>query len=122
VGKKKTKNISIIDQDMDIEGTLSSTGKLIIRGRFSGTIDADTVIIAKGGQVTSTGSRVSSMTIGGNFAGELSVSKELIVLSSGICSGNVECHDLVVENGGVLNARVICKAAAELTETLEKHQ
>ena len=48
------------------------------------------------------------MTIGGTFEGEIRASKELIILSTGNCSGKVVCKDFVVEAGGVLNAQVNC--------------
>jgi len=117
VAKKNTKNLSIIDQELKIEGSISSSGKLIIRGRVTGTIDGDVVIIAKEGQVNSSATTVSSITIGGHFQGELSAAKELIILSTGNCAGKVECQDLIVENGGILNAEVSCKNAATLSNS-----
>mmetsp|Transcript_27598 Transcript_27598/g.12846 ORF Transcript_27598/g.12846 Transcript_27598/m.12846 type:complete len:84 (+) Transcript_27598:350-601(+) len=54
------------------------------------------------------------MTIGGSFQGEVIASKELIILSTGVCVGKVECKDFVVENGGVLNAEVFCKRSSKL--------
>lgn len=114
MGKKNDKNLSIIDKELKIDGSISSTGKLIIKGRINGTIDGDEVIIAEDGQVTSSATKVSSITIGGNFKGEVTASKELIILSTGTCAGKVECKDLIVENGGVLNAEVSCKTSSKL--------
>lgn len=117
MGKKNYKNLSIIDRELKIEGSISSTGKLIIKGQVTGTIDGDVVIVAEDGRVTSSATNVSSITIGGSFQGELIASRELIILSTGICSGKVECKDLMVENGGILNADVSCKSSsAVLTE------
>ena len=115
MGKKNTKNLSIIDKELKIEGSISSTGKLIIKGQINGTIDGDVVIIAEDGQVNSSATKVSSITIGGNFQGEVSASKELIILATGRCAGKVECKDLIVENGGILNAEVSCKTSSKLS-------
>lgn len=115
MGKKNNKNLSIIDKELKIEGSISSTGKLIIKGQINGTIDGDVVIIAEDGQVNSSQTKVSSITIGGNFQGEVSASKELIILSTGRCAGKVECKDLIVENGGILNAEVSCKTSSTLS-------
>ena len=52
--------------------------------------------------------------IGGKFQGELTASKDLIILASGRCTGKVEYQDLVVENGGILNAEVLCKTSSKL--------
>lgn len=99
---------------MKIEGSISSTGKLIIKGQVTGAIEGDVVIIAEDGQVNSSSTKVSSLTIGGNFQGEVDASKELIILSTGTCAGRVQCQDLIVENGGVLNADVACKSAGKM--------
>jgi len=114
VGKNNSKNLSIIDKELKIEGSIASSGKLIIKGEVTGTIDGDTVIIAEGGKVDSNGATVASITIGGYFQGELSASKELIILSTGVCAGKVECKDLIVENGGILNAEVSCKTSSKV--------
>jgi len=99
-------NLSIIDRDLRIDGSLTSKGKLIIKGSLKGTIDGEIVVIAKEGKVDAD-AKVSSMTIGGSFRGEISATKELIILSTGRCEGKVECKDLIVENGGILNAEVV---------------
>jgi len=119
VGKKNYKNLSIIDRELKIEGSIKSTGKLIVKGQITGTIEGDVVIIAKDGRVNSSATKVSSITIGGDFQGDLSASRELIVLSTGICSGKVACKDLIVENGGILNAEVSCKTANSLSQEKE---
>lgn len=115
MGKQNSKNLSIIDKELKIEGSISSSGKLIIKGQVTGTIDGDVVIIAEDGQVNSSATKVSSITIGGNFQGEVTASKELIILATGKCAGKVECKDLIVENGGVLNAEVSCKTSSRLS-------
>jgi len=117
--KKSYKNLSIIDRELKIEGSIKSAGKLIIKGQVNGTIEGDVVIIAKDGRVNSSATKVSSMTIGGDFQGNLSASRELIVLSTGICSGKVACKDLIVENGGILNAEVSCKTTNSLSTEKE---
>jgi len=115
VKPKTNKNLSIIDKELKIEGSISSVGQLIIKGQVTGTIEGDVVIIAEEGRVHSSSTRVSSITIGGNFQGDVVATKELIILSTGTCAGKVECRDLIVENGGVLNAEVTCKTTSTLT-------
>ncbi|MCP4671968.1 MAG: polymer-forming cytoskeletal protein [Desulfobacula sp.] len=114
MGKKNSQNLSIIDKELKIEGSISSRGKLIIKGQVTGTIKGDVVIIAEDGLVDSSATEVSSITIGGNFQGEVTASKELIILATGTCAGKVECKDLIVENGGILNAEVSCKTSSKL--------
>lgn len=115
MGKKNSKNLSIIDRELKIEGSISSSGKLIIKGQVTGTIEGEVVVIAEGGLVNSSATKVSSITIGGNFQGEVAASRELIILATGVCAGKVECKDLIVENGGILNAEVSCKTSSKLS-------
>ena len=112
--RRNKKNLSIIDKELKIDGSIESCGKLIIKGQVKGTIDADVVIIAQDGEVSSTLTKVSSLTIGGSFKGELHASKELIILATGSCEGKVVCQDLIVENGGMLNADISCKTSSKM--------
>lgn len=105
--KNKSKDFSIIDKELTVDGTISSKGKLVIKGVVKGTLIGETVIIAEEGKVFAD-TKASSMTIGGTFEGEIRASKELIILSTGNCSGKVVCKNFVVEAGGVLNAQVNC--------------
>lgn len=103
----KSKNISIIDQGAIVDGTFSCKGRLVIKGTVKGTLLGDIVIIAKEGAVYAD-IKAASITIGGIFEGEINGADELIILSTGNCSGKIICKDLAVEAGGVLNAEVTC--------------
>ncbi|MEA2060646.1 MAG: polymer-forming cytoskeletal protein [Thermodesulfobacteriota bacterium] len=119
MGKKNRMNLSIIDKDLKIDGSIVSRGKLIIKGSIKGAMEGEIVIIAQEGKVHSD-AKVSSMTIGGQFKGDICASKELIILSTGSCSGKVQCKDLIVENGGILNAEVSCKTSQKQVKAEEK--
>ena len=112
--RRNTKNLSIIYKELKIDGSIESCGKLIIKGQVKGTINGDVVIIAQDGEVNSNLTKVSSLTIGGSFKGELIASNELIILATGSCAGKVVCQDLIVENGGVLNADISCKTSSKM--------
>ncbi len=109
----KSKNLSIIDRDIVVDGTISSKGQLVIKGTVKGTINGETIVIAEEGAVYCD-IKVTGITIGGTFEGALEASEELIILSTGYCAGHVECKDLIVESGGVLNAEVTCKTTRKL--------
>ena len=109
----KSKNFSIIDKGLTVDGTVSCKGKLIIKGVVRGKLEGETVIIADEGAAYSE-TTVRSMTIGGKFEGHIQASDELIILSSGVCTGKVICKNLVVEAGGILNAEVKCTNFQEI--------
>jgi len=104
----KSKNFSIIDKGLTVEGTVSCKGQLVIKGTVKGILEGETVVIAEDGAAY-TDTKVASITIGGIFEGKVAASEELIILSTGKCSGTVVCKNLVVEAGGLLNAEVSCK-------------
>lgn len=101
----KDKQLSIIDDGFSFEGTITFSGSLLVRGKMTGKLDGQTVTIAEEGRVEADVT-VDSMTIGGRFDGELRARSELVILPTGSCSGKVECRNLVVQEGGMLNAHV----------------
>jgi cytoskeletal protein CcmA (bactofilin family) len=105
--KNDEKKFSIIDDGFTVEGMVVGKGRLVIKGTVKGNVDGDNVVIAQEGSVFAE-TRAVSMTIGGIFDGQLVVQKELVILSTGKCSGQVKCNHLVLEAGGVLNASVSC--------------
>ena len=114
---KPSKEFSIIDKDLTVEGNLSSKGKLVIKGTVRGRLNGETVIIAEEGSVFAE-TKIASMTIAGVFEGNVTASKELAILSTGKCSGKVVCKDLMIEARGVLNAQVKC-TSLEASDTEE---
>jgi cytoskeletal protein CcmA (bactofilin family) len=110
--KSKSKDFSIIDKELTVDGKVSTKGKLVIKGVVKGTLTGDVVVIAEEGAVFAD-TKVTSMTIGGTFEGEIEASKELIILPTGKCSGRVICKDFIVEPGGILNAQVNCITDSE---------
>lgn len=101
---KKT-SLSIIDDGIAVEGSIEFTGELLIRGRLTGKVSGDTVTIADEG-VVKADMKIKRMTVGGRFDGEVQAAEELVVLPNGQCRGKVICKNLVVQDGGILNADV----------------
>ncbi|MEJ2657022.1 MAG: polymer-forming cytoskeletal protein [Desulfobacterales bacterium] len=107
-----SKDFSIIDKELTVDGTIHTRGRLIVKGVVKGTVTGKNIVIAEEGSVYAD-VKVASMTIGGTFEGEIRALKELIILATGKCSGKVVCKDLVVETGGILNAQVTCLSAKD---------
>ena len=96
---------SVIDTDMEVEGNFVCDGQLVIRGTLKGSIQAERVVISDH-SVVAADTKVKSMVIGGKFEGDITASDEVTILSTGVCSGKVECRNLVIEAGGIINAEV----------------
>jgi cytoskeletal protein CcmA (bactofilin family) len=110
--KNISQDFSIIDKELTVDGTISTNRRLIVKGVVKGTVIGENVVIAEEGSVYAD-TKVASITIGGTFEGEISASKEMIILSTGKCTGKVVCKDLVIENGAILNAEVTCLSAKD---------
>ena len=102
---RKKKFLSIVDDGFSFEGTIQFAGELLIRGRVGGKLTGETVTIAEEG-IAHADMSVDRITIGGRFEGDVHAAEELVVLPTGQCSGRVHCRNLVVHEGGRLNAEV----------------
>ena len=96
---------SIVNKGVLVDGNVSVKGKIVVSGILKGTLAAKTVIISEDGAVNAK-IHAAHITIAGKFKGEIKATSELIILQTGICSGNVLCKNLIVKSGGVLNANV----------------
>ena len=105
--EKKSNDFSIIDKGLTVEGTVCCKGKLIVKGTLKGKLNGENVIIAKDGAVYADTTAIN-ISVGGIFEGVIRSVHELVILSSGICSGKVNCQSLALEPGGILNAEVNC--------------
>lgn len=103
----KNSNISIFDSELRLKGAFSFKGRLIMKGSFEGTIAGGNLVIAEEGVVLAE-INAENVTIGGQFEGYITALNEVVILSTGICSGKISCKSLVVETGGLLNGDIRC--------------
>lgn len=101
----KTQKFSIIDRGLTVEGMVQGQGQLVVKGTIKGKLTGEEVVVAEEGAVEAE-TTAKRITIGGRFEGQLEATETLTILSTGSCSGDVTCKELVVEAGGALNARV----------------
>ncbi len=118
--KDENGDLSIFDRHLTVQGEVLSRGRLVIKGMITGTLQGQTVIIAAEGRVQAD-TTVRQMTIAGRFEGRLEVAEDLVILATGLCSGQVICRHFTVEAGGVLNAEVTCTAGQEEQSSVEEH-
>ena len=83
-----SKDFSIIDKELTVDGNIRTRGRLIVKGVVKGTIIGENVVIAEEGSVFAD-VKVARMTISGSFEGEIRALKELIILATGKCSGKI---------------------------------
>ena len=101
------KKLSIVEKGLTIEGSVSFKGRIFINGTVKGTLVGDHIVVTEEGVVEAE-TRASFITIGGIFRGRLTVSEKLVLLSTGNCSGIIECREVEMEPGAVLNGEINC--------------
>ncbi len=106
--KEENKRFSIIDEGFSVEGSVSGKGRLVIKGRVKGVVSGQQVVIAEEGEVRAD-VKVDELTIGGSYQGRIDAGGTVTILASGRCAGEVSCRDLIVEQGGKLDASVSVK-------------
>ncbi|BBO79188.1 hypothetical protein DSCW_66050 [Desulfosarcina widdelii] len=106
--KDKGSKFSIIDKGMTVEGSVVGNGNLVVKGVVKGTLTGESVVISEEGHIAAD-THAQTMTVGGSFEGRVETTGQLVILSTGKCSGEIVCGDLVVEAGGRLDAKVSCK-------------
>ena len=80
--KNELKDFSIINKELTIDGTVSTNGRLIIKGVIKGTLVGKDVVIAEQVSVYAD-AQVESVTIAGIFEGQIRASKEFSSLTTG---------------------------------------
>ena len=106
--KDSGNKFSIIDIGMTVDGSVVGKGNLVVKGTVKGTLSGESVVISEEGHIAAD-TQARTMTIGGSFEGLVEIAEQLVILSTGKCSGEIVCGDLVVEAGGRLDAKVSCQ-------------
>ena len=105
--KRSRKKRSVVEKGLTLDGNVTFQGQLVVNGTVKGQLSCDDLVIAQGGRVMAE-TRASTITIGGVFQGNLNLTGQLLLLSTGKCSGTIKCRDMALEPGGALNGNIVC--------------
>jgi cytoskeletal protein CcmA (bactofilin family) len=103
--KLKREQLSIIDKDLNIEGTLQFKGKVLVAGTLRGDLLGERALTVKGSYMCAD-VKVDEISIGGTFEGNIIAHKRLRILNTGNVTGTLFCNTLIIEAGGMLNGQV----------------
>ena len=102
--KDKIKNVetcSQLDGDGIFEGKYKTSGTVLLKNTFKGTLISEQAIIDEGG-VFDGDLECSELIISGDVNGKIR-SKSIIIMESGKLSGDVSYKQLAVFEGGIIN-------------------
>lgn len=97
-----TTAVSRLDPEAVFRGMIEASGTFEIAGRVEGDVDAETLVIARGGQVTGEVA-ADSMTIAGAFKGTLRC-KSLTITDTATVEGEIHYERVAIETGASVEA------------------
>jgi len=98
---------SLLDSNLAVTGDLQTAGSLRIEGRLEGSIlKADSVVIGVGATVTGD-VHAREVVLGGTLTGNLHASERVELQATAVVTGDVHTVSVLIQEGGVVNGRVI---------------
>jgi cytoskeletal protein CcmA (bactofilin family) len=106
---------SIIGEGSEFKGEFKINGLLRVDGRFTGTIETDgKVLIGQAGEaVTDITARI--VIIGGTVRGNIYATERVILLSTGVVTGNIITPGIVMEEGSTFEGQCVINKRPEKT-------
>ena len=112
---------SLLDAQLVITGDLDTAGSLRIDGKLEGNVRrADTVVLGVG--ATMTGDvHAREVVIGGSITGNIHATDRVELQATAIVTGDVLTQTILVQEGGVVNGRVLMRPPEESNPAATLH-
>jgi cytoskeletal protein CcmA (bactofilin family) len=103
---------SLLDVNLAVTGDLQTAGSLRIEGRLEGSIlKADSVVIGVGASVSGD-IHAREVVLGGTLTGNIHASERVELQATAVVTGDVHTVSVLIQEGGVVNGRVIMSPPA----------
>ena len=96
---------TILSSDIDFSGTLRFEKPFLIRGRVSGEISAQGLLVVDDQAVVNANINASRVIIRGQVKGNVTATEKVEVTITGKLVGNVTAPEIFMETGCVFNGR-----------------
>jgi cytoskeletal protein CcmA (bactofilin family) len=96
---------TILSADIDFSGTLSFEKSFLIRGRLTGEIEAQGLLVVDEGAVVDANIKGSKVVIRGAVMGDVTAAEKVEVSVTGRLKGNITAPEVSMETGCVFNGR-----------------
>ncbi|MDR0314175.1 MAG: polymer-forming cytoskeletal protein [Treponema sp.] len=96
---------TILSSDIEFSGTLTFDKPFLIRGRLSGDISAQSLLVVDEGAVVEANIKASRVIIRGSVKGDVTAAEKVEVTVTGKLHGNVTAPEIFMETGCVFNGR-----------------
>ena len=112
---------SLLDAQLAVTGDLDTTGSLRIDGKLEGNVRrADTVVLGVGAAMSGD-VHAREVVIGGTIIGNVHATERVELLATAIVTGDILTQTILVQEGGVVNGRVLMRPPEEAVPTATLH-
>lgn len=94
---------TILSEDIDFSGTLVFEKPFLIRGRLSGEIESQGLLVIDEGAVVEANINAAKVVIRGSVKGNVTATEKMELSATGKLAGNVTAPEVSMETGCVFN-------------------
>ena len=96
---------TVLSEDIDFSGTLNFEKSFLIRGKLSGVINANGLLVIDDKAVVNADISTTRVIIRGYVKGDITASEKVEITVSGRLEGNVVAPEIFMETGCKFNGR-----------------
>ncbi|UVI31633.1 bactofilin family protein [Paenibacillus spongiae] len=111
--KRQSSTDTLIGPGTTVEGHLLSEANIRIEGEYRGEITCQGDVIIGEGGVARANITSKDVTVAGKVIGDIVTSGRLTITASGQLHGSVTTHNLLIQDGGLLNGTCTMEKTAE---------
>jgi len=112
---------SLLDSQLSLTGDLETSGSLRIDGKLDGSIRrADTVVLGVGASMSGD-VYAREVVIGGTITGNVHATERVELQATAIVTGDILTQTILVQEGGVVNGRVLMRPPEGSGESATLH-
>jgi cytoskeletal protein CcmA (bactofilin family) len=113
---------SLLDSQLSLTGDLDTAGSLRIDGKLDGTIRrADTVVLGVGASMSGD-VHAREVVIGGTLTGNVHATERVELQATAIVTGDILTQTILVQEGGVVNGRVLMRPPEGTSASGAQHE
>ncbi|MFL5619332.1 MAG: polymer-forming cytoskeletal protein [Gemmatimonadaceae bacterium] len=112
---------SLLDAQLVVTGDLDTGGSLRIDGKLEGNVRrADTVVLGVGAAMSGD-VNAREVVIGGTIVGNVFATERVELQATAIVTGDIITQTILVQEGGVVNGRVLMRPPGDDSPTATMH-
>ena len=108
---------TVIGPSVMIKGNFNSQGDIVIEGVLRGDVKTSSNIFVGDKAKVTANIDAKTARIGGEVKGNIKIKHHLNIVASARVHGDIECESLAVENGAIINGKIVMNHEDKIKET-----